>query len=255
MIHVYALTAVPLDLGDLVGVDGRGVRPVACPPLHAVVSDHGRAPGPTRGRALAHARVVAAAGEAAPAVPVQYGARHADETALRAAVRERAGALSDTLARVGGHVEVVVRFAAPVRDPASTVRAGDGTDVAGDPAPSSDVPAPSSDVPDVPAVSPDAAGSGRAYLEGRRERERAERAVRRAARQRLRERTAPFEPLASEAADRSGPRGPERCLLVPDAEVAPLLAAARAAADADGDLVVGGPWPPYTFASQVVGDG
>lgn len=245
MIHVYALTAVPVDLGDLVGVDGRGVRPVACPPLHAVVSDHDRAPGPTRGRALAHARVVAAAGEAAPAVPVQYGARHADETALRAAVRERAGALSDTLARVGGHVEVVVRFAAPVREQAPTGRAGDGTDIAGDPAPSSDV----------PAVSPDAAGSGRAYLEGRRERERAERAVRRAARQRLRERTAPFEPLASEAADRSGPRGPERCLLVPDAEVAPLLAAARAAADADGDLVVGGPWPPYTFASQVVGDG
>jgi hypothetical protein len=227
VIHVYALVDGPVDLGALGGVDDQPLRTVACPPFHAVVSDHDRAPEATRERALAHARVVAAAGERAAAVPVQYGAQHADEAALRGAVADRAESLRRTLSRVGGQVEVVVRF----------------------PRPPFPEPSPSSE-PSPPAV--DAEGSGRAYLEGRLARERSERAALRDATQRLRERTAPLEPLASEAVDRTGPLGPERCLLVPADEVEPLLAAARAAADEHDDLVVGGPWPPYTFASGVV---
>jgi hypothetical protein len=236
VIHLYALTAVPVTLDELAGVDDHVIRSMACPPLHAVVSDHDRAPGVTRERALAHARVVAAAGDRTDAVPVQYGAQHADEDALRAAVAERAEALLGTLSRVGGHVEIVVRFA---RFP----DAG---------APST--PAPGGDPAEAAAGSADAVGSGRAYLEGRLELQRSERATRLAATRRLCERTAPFDRLAVEVVDRAGPRGPERCLLVSADQVEPLLAAARAAAAEHGDLVVGGPWPPYTFASGVGDD-
>lgn len=236
MIHLYALTAVPVALDAVAGVDGHVVRSLACPPLHAVVSDHDGAPGATRERALAHARVVAATGDLTDAVPVQYGALHAEEAGLRAAVADRAEELVRTMSRVGGHVEVVVRF---VRPPD-----------AGAPSTPATVCAP----PQAPGAAADTVGAGRAYLEARLERDRSERATRWAATRGLRERTAPFDRLAVEAVDRPGPWGSERCLLVPADDVEPLLAAAHAAAEEHGDLVVGGPWPPYTFASGVNDD-
>lgn len=227
MIHVYALTGEPVDLGDVAGIDGRRVRTVACPPLHACVSDHDRAPGATRERALAHARVVAAAGDRADAVPVQFGAQHADEASLCATVAERAVPLAGALRRVGGHVEVAVRCGRPPTGGGQLRPARDGARRTGD-----------------------EGSSGRAYLEGRLEQERAERAAHLAAVRWLGECTGPLERLAVETTDRVGPSGPERCLLVHRDDVGALLAAAHDAADEHDDLVVVGPWPPYTFAAD-----
>ncbi len=243
MIHVYALVERPFELDGLIGgVDDRPLRLVYCPPLYAVVSEHDRAPGASRERALAHAAVVAAVAERTDVVPVQYGAQHADDGALRAAVGERAGGLQEAMRRVGGHVEVVVRFDRPPGRPRGAEGGdGDGGDAGADGDGGAKAP---------PGDTVDAEGSGRAYLERRLERERAERTARLAASEQLRARTAPVEQLATEATDRPGPRGPERCLLVHRDEVEPLLAAVRAVAAEDPDLVVGGPWPPYTFASE-----
>jgi hypothetical protein len=48
--------------------------------------------------------------------------------------------------------------------------------------------------------------------------------------------------------ERDGPQGPERCLLVAVEQAERLLELARQLAAGDARLVVGGPWPPYTFA-------
>lgn len=238
MIHVYALTSAPLTLGGETGMDGQPLRTVGCPPLAAVVSDHDRPPAATRERVLTHARVVASVADRASALPVQFGAEHADETALRGAVLEREADLCRALGRVGGHVEVVVRFDGP-EPPVPPASSGPPEPPPGD----ATVPADREGA----GVAPEA-GSGRAYLEQRRAREQHVLSHRRAAAQALRERTAPFEHLAAELLDRAGRYGPERCLLVQRGRLEELLAAARATLEAHDDLVLGGPWPPYTFA-------
>jgi hypothetical protein len=222
VIHLYALAEgeVAGDLSGISGVDAAPVRQVAVPPLRAVVSEHERAPRVSRQRALEHARATLDVCRRCPATPVRYGAHHVDVAALRDAVAEREADLLASVRRVGGHLEVVVRFAdepAPLVTPA-------GEDVAPE---------------DV----------GRTYLEDRRRRLQAEREASRVAAAELREATAGLDPAATSVVEHDdGRRGPERCWLVAHGDADGLAASARRLARADDRLVVGGPWPPYTFA-------
>jgi hypothetical protein len=228
VIHLYALADRPTAVDDLVGVDDAPLREVPVPPLHAVVSEHERAPRATRERALAHADATLRVCRRTSATPVRYGAHHADAAALETALEGRAGDLLASLQRVGGRLEVVVRFAAtptPVGAGASTVSGGSGA-----------------------GSGAEAADAGRAYLEDRLQRERQDREARRAAVEALRESTSVLDAHATEVVERDGPQGPERCLLVAHDDAEVLLDLARELAAGDARLVVGGPWPPYTFA-------
>jgi hypothetical protein len=230
VIHVYALAERPAEVDGLLGVDGSPLRSVPAPPLHAVVSGHERAPRATRERALAHAEATLQVCQLVPATPVRYGAHHADEAALGTALAERGQDLLASVRRVGGRLEVVVRFE---RGPEPvTTAAVTGTGVAA----ASPATGAAADV-----------GAGRAYLEGRLERQRAELRERRAAADDLREQTAGLDRHADRVIERDGAQGPERCLLVPAGSVAVVVAAARGLAS-ERRIVVGGPWPPYTFA-------
>jgi hypothetical protein len=234
VIHLYALAGRPAEVDGLVGVDGAPLRSIPAAPLHAVVSDHEGVPRATRTRALAHAEATLQVCQLAPATPARYGAHHADEAALRSALAERAEDLLASVRRVGGRLEVVVRFE---RRP--------------DPVPASAVGGPASATPRTRGDEDGAAsgeGAGRAYLEGRLERERAEQETRRVAADGLRGRTAVLDEDAVGIIERDGAQGPERCLLVPAGRADAVVATAHALADGEPRIVVGGPWPPYTFA-------
>jgi hypothetical protein len=222
VIHLYALADAPVAVAGLSGLDGAEVRDLHCGRLHAVVSDHDAVPAPTREHALDHAAVVEAVCALVDAVPVRFGVRHADEPALRAALDERAEALVDVLRRVGGRHELVLRATA---------------------APEAKAPTPST------VAAADA--PGRSYLEARLAEERARVTAARSARERLRSRTEELDDLAVEVLERDGPVGPERCLLVDDDRLEATLRLARRLIDAQDGLVLGGPWPPYTFAGGI----
>jgi hypothetical protein len=233
VIHLYALSERAAEVDGLVGVDGAPLRSVPALPLHAVVSEHATAPRATRERAVAHAEATLQVCQLVPATPVRYGAHHADEPALRSALAARSEDLLASVRRVGGRLEVVVRYER--RPEPVTTSAVPGTGSVASRAPAAEAGA-ASDV-----------GSGRAYLEGRLERQRAEEEARRAAADDLRARTAGLDGDAVRVVERDGAQGPERCLLVPAGRVAVVVAAARELA-AGHRIVVGGPWPPYTFA-------
>lgn len=219
MIHCYALSRTAV-VPAAPGIDATVPFAVACDGLHAVVSEHGAAPRPTRERALAHAGVVAAVAAETPTVPVRFGVQHDDRDALRAAVAERAERLEEAMRRVGDRWELVVR------------RAHEAT---GGPA----------------AVAPAARGEGTDYLRRRLEEEQARRAALAAVQEQLRRVSAPIEELADDVLERDGPRGPERCLLVPAAHRDEAVATARRCLAEHGDVVLGGPWPPYSFAEAL----
>ena len=237
MIHLYALCAGPGDLADLRGVDDAPVHAVEVDRgLVAVHSEHARRPVPTRERALRHFEVVTAACRRCErALPVRYGEVHHDLPALCEALRADTADLRARLDRVGGHVEILVRLAAPPRtDPVpAEPSASEPVAVGAAPAP-----------PDA-----EAPGAGRAYLQARRDAEARTAAAHAAAVTTLRRPTQHLAVLAAEVVERAGPTGPERCFRVIRHDAEQLLATARtAAATSDDDLVVGGPWPPYTFA-------
>jgi hypothetical protein len=93
-------------------------------------------------------------------------------------------------------------------------------------------------------------GPGRRYLEERLAEQHAAEAADAAARARVGAATAGLDTIAIAVAERVGRSGPERCFLV-DREATDAFAEAAAAAAAEGGLVVGGPWPPFTFAAEV----
>jgi hypothetical protein len=231
VIHLYALAegVTADDLEGTTGIDAVPLQPMSAPPLVAVVSEHEQAPRVSRERALAHAAATLDVCRRCPATPVRYGAHHADATALRGAVDERSAELLASIHRVGGCLEVVVRFA-ELPEPSP-----------------SDAPGPPDEGAE-PADSADA-GAGRAYLEGRRRREQAEREARRVAAAQLQEATSGLDARAARVVERQdGRQGPERCLLVDHRDAEAVASLARRLAREDSRLVVGGPWPPYTFA-------
>lgn len=221
MIHVYAFVSDNLALDGLRGLDDAELDVVACGALYAVVSFHEAAPASDQSQVLAHGRVVEAAARRVATLPVRFGSRHPDLAGLVAAVSAQERELADRLRTVRGHVEFAVR--APV--PAVPV-------------------APPSEQPD--------AGPGRSYLQGRLAIERAHAAARDEARQRLETVVRPLTPKASRTTSVEGPRGPEICYLV-RADVAETFGATAATLCDGTDLVLVGPWAPYTFASEAHG--
>jgi hypothetical protein len=222
VIHCYALTGAP-SAGPLpAGVDDAAVTQVACGRFHAVVSEHERAPRPTREGALAHAVVVAAAAEDVPTVPVRFGSHHRDVATLRDALADRAAGLAETMAHVGSRRELVIRSSARARAPREAARTS----------------AP--------------AGDGGAYLRERLTQEQQQRAAEGALRDELRRVSAPLDLLVVDVLERHGPEGPERCLLVPLHRLAETLDVARQCLADSPDIVLGGPWPPYSFVEDAV---
>jgi hypothetical protein len=221
VIHLYAVTAAPPPPVGVAGIDGVALSTVDAGALLAVASEHAAAPPATASNALAHATVIAAVGEQVPSVPVRFGAQHRDQAAVRSALTETEDLLLATLARVGNAVEYVVR--------------AEATPATGDP---------------VPTPVDEGEGRGRRYLEERLAEQRAARAAEDAVRERVAAATTGLEGLAIEISERLGRAGPERCFLV-DRSARDAFEAAASAATADPDLVLGGPWPPFTFAAEV----
>lgn len=222
MIHLYALARAAVD-PRVAGVAAAPVVTVEAAGLHAVVSHHDAAVRATADAALAHVTVIEALAEHTDVLPVRFGPGHTDVAALTTELERVRPRLHTLLDRVAGHVEFVVRAAGPP----APVAAGAGRN----------------------EVEHTAQGSGRAYLEGRRAAvlEMAEREE--ALRDRLRSTTEPLASAAAAVRDTTGRSGSERCFLVPRPAAPAFAAQARQLAESGGDLVVGGPWPPFTFSS------
>lgn len=234
MIHLYAL-ARREPVVPATGVDDAPVEVVACGELYAVVSVHERRVRADRRAALAHAEVVEAVAAGADGLPVRFGTVHLDEASLRDAVARDVDALSRRLSYVAGRVEVLLRSARPTAD-----------DSAAAPTPTPE-PVGATEAVGAAAVG-QAGGAGRAYLQRRMSEERAEREGRDRAAQRLRAATGGLDAHAVDVVETTTDRGPERCLLI-DREDVPAVLAEAARLASEHDLVVGGPWAPYTFAA------
>jgi hypothetical protein len=224
VIHLYAVTrgVVP---GSLRGLDDVPLSTVAVGELRAVISRHEVAVPPTEAAALRHVAAIEALAEHADVLPVRFGSRHEDEPDLHRRLEEQLPQLRELLRRVGGHVEFVVRPSAAVpTSPAGrapVLRSDEGA--------------------------PDA-GAGRAYLERRLAEERAVAEELATSRARLHDATEELAGAAAAVHELTRHHGPERCFLVARPGAASFGARARQLVGG-GRYVVGGPWPPFTFAS------
>lgn len=228
MIHLYALARRPELPWALVGIDGADLVVVSCGVLHAIGSEHATAPPPDRDRALQHAAVVGALADRLAVLPLRFGAVHQDRHTVQATVRAQTDGLVRALDRVGGHAEYVVRLArAPGRAAQAPItRTLDRVPVA---------------------------GSGRAYLELRLAELRAAHDAEQVSVAQLRALTEPLTDHAAVALERAGPFGPERCYLVGRDELATFTSVAAACLEGRDELMLGGPWPPFTFALEAIG--
>lgn len=221
MIHLYALTRTSVDIRPE-GIDAAPVVTFEAADLHAAVSHHDAPVPATADAALAHVTVIEALAEHTEVLPVRFGPGHTDTATLRAELDRVRSQLHTLIDRVAGHVEFVVRTVTRTRIPAGAGTQG---------------PRRSTQEP------------GRAYLEGRRAAVRARAEHEASLRDHLFLTTEPLVSAAAAVEETTGRSGPERCFLVPRA-AAPAFAtqARQLVADAD-DLVLGGPWPPFTFSS------
>jgi hypothetical protein len=236
LIHLYALARGPLR-EPVVGIEDAPVRSVPLGEVHAVVSSHRRALATTPEVALRHLTVIETVAEHLDVLPVRFGPGHEDEDTLRTKLEGQAGLLA-ALDRVAGRVEFMVRSEAT---PAPAGNAPAGSGAAGSGAASSGA---------AGSGAGDAAGSpGRAYLEGRRAADRAAAERRAEALEGLRSATRDLDPAATAVLETTGRNGPERCFLVPRSAAEAFAARARRHVASSTTLVVGGPWPPFTFAS------
>jgi hypothetical protein len=240
LIHLYALARGPLR-EPVVGIEDAPVRSVPFGEVHAVVSSHRHALATTREAALRHLTVIEAVTEHLDVLPVRFGPGHEDEDSLRTKLEGEAGLLA-ALDRVAGRVEFMVRSEATPA-PAGNAPAGAGAAGAGAAAAGA--------VPSG-AAGPgagDAGSPGRAYLEGRRAADRAAAERDAEALEGLRSATRALDPAATAVLETTGRNGPERCFLVPRSAAEAFAARARRHVASSTTLVVGGPWPPFTFAS------
>jgi hypothetical protein len=234
MIHLYAVVRGVVDPA-LRGIDDVPVSTLEVGHLRAVVTRH---PEPVQGSedaALRHVAVVERLAEGADAVPVRFGSDHGDERGLTAELEGQEERLDALLDQVGGHVEFVIRTAATTRSRSAAPPAGGpsgGTAAGGDRV---------------------AAGSGRAYLEHRRDEVREREAAVDATRDRLREVSRALVAEDVAVLDTDTRRGPERCFLVARGDAVRFGERARRLTGEGGDLVVSGPWPPFTFAAALPG--
>jgi hypothetical protein len=220
VIHLYALARREPPT-PVRGIDDVEVVFLPVDDLLAVVSHHREALEASDVVALAHVSAIEAVAAHVEVLPVRFGPGHGDDETLRGRLRPQLPELRQRLDRVGGTVEFVIR---PLVTPPVTVP-DDGVE---------------------PAAS--GSGRGRAYLERRRDLERARAAEHDAVRARLIDASRPLVAEALAVHDTVGPRGPERCLLIARA-AAPAFAVRARQLVAEVDLVVGGPWPAFTFAA------
>lgn len=244
MIHLYALARGSRLPSGFLGVEGAELEIVPCGSIEAVVSQHEHAPTANRAGALRHAAVVAKVAQHAEVVPVSFGVQHRHRAGLQDAVGAAAPELLRSLRRVGGYVEFVVRHASArgTRPP----RALEPPDRS----------APDGSAPD--GFAPDRATTG--HRAGRRHLEERLLAEQRRARDaewiataELRALTSPLDGQAAVVVDRAGPHGPQRCFLVERDALVPFTAAASACLEDREELVLGGPCPPYTSATEELG--
>jgi len=127
VIHIYAIAEGLDGLPEVEGIQGAPPERFRCNGFDLVVSEQGAEVEPTEQAVLAHARVVEALLPLAEALlPARFGVAYEDEAALEEAVQERAAKLSESLARVRGHVELGVRIIGeerPESEPPATGRA------------------------------------------------------------------------------------------------------------------------------------
>jgi Gas vesicle synthesis protein GvpL/GvpF len=200
------------------GLGGARLATVPCGELTVLCSRHRTLrPEPTPRQVMAHERVVEAAMERGPALPLRFGTQLAATDALPAALEPRSDELLRALERVSGRVELAVR-AFPEHDEPAPAPAGRG------------------------------ASRGRDYLLARVARHRQAERVTDALHP-------PLEALAAGAVMRERPAPPALLVasyLVDERAVAAFRARAAEIADRlDGArVVVTGPLPPYSFAEE-----
>ncbi|HET9124462.1 MAG TPA: GvpL/GvpF family gas vesicle protein [Solirubrobacteraceae bacterium] len=194
------------------GIGGRPLRAVSSEGLTAIVSEQPTAPAADEETLRAYAGTVEALGELGTVLPARFGTRLADERAVVGMLGERREALSAMAARVRDAVEMGVRMAAERREDAEAV---------------------------------DGSGPGHRYLRALlEERRRAEHLAGRI--------DDAVGGLARERRVRLTPR-PGTLLLgafLVDADAAAAFAQ-RIAGLGEPDLIVSGPWPPYSFVDAL----
>jgi hypothetical protein len=216
VIHLYALAQRTGPLPELRGLDGAAVEALDCGQLRAIVSRHDEQPARTPEQALVHAAVTDAVARVTPTLPVRFDRAHRDEEVLGREIEQRGPELAQLLSEVGGCVEFVIR--AVPETPAGVERSGAG------------------------------GGPGQQYLAQRLAEEQAARAALEAARARLRGCAEGLDQLARASRERDTKRGPEVAYLVEAERADRFRAAAQDRTAQAADVVVGGPWPPYSFA-------
>ena len=212
MIYVYGVMATAAGVPELVGLDDALVEGRELEGLTLALSRlHDGGPEASDAAVLRHAEVVEALARTGAAVlPARFGLAFADDAALEEGVRERRAELEAALAHVEGCVELGLRVLAPGQDGAVAGATGGGD-----------------------------------YLRARlRETE---------ARERLA--TTLHDALAKRARDARRAPAADRWLLssaylvqTPNVEDFQRELEALEAAHPELELVLTGPWPPYSFA-------
>jgi hypothetical protein len=223
-VYLYCVRAADHPPPDaLSGVDGAPVARLVRGPLAAWYALLPRR-APDEAGLRAHEAVVREALRSATPVPFRFGTWFADEAALAALLSDEAERLLALLARVRGRVEM-------------GVRAVEGA--------ASEPPA------DAPVPAPAGSGPGRAYLERRREalgagarRERRAERIAGEVRERL---EAGAEVLTTLLPDPTTPC--ELSFLIPRGEVVSFRERVAALQLEGVELVVSGPWAPYSFVA------
>jgi hypothetical protein len=223
VIHLYALVGPQGAVPEVRGLGDTAVEVLGCGALRAVVSRHDQPPARDQEHVLIHAAVTEEVARTIPALPVRFDAPHRDEGTLRGEIEQRSAELTALLEHVGGCVEFVIR--AVPRAPTTS----EGSHPQG--------------------------GPGQQYLERRLAEEQAQHAAVAAARERLETVVAGLEAMVRQSRSRVTGRGPEMAYLVEQEQAERFRAAAQERTAAHADTVLGGPWPPYTFAGGSIPDG
>ncbi|WP_079079682.1 GvpL/GvpF family gas vesicle protein [Streptomyces hygroscopicus] len=273
LVYVFAVCRGG-DLTALAELPGLGtgapVRTLAAGPLTAVVQDvpaAGFGEEALRQRlsdrdelercARAHHAVITAVSALVPAVPLPLATLYLDDGRVREALGERRTSFLTALDRIAGRAEWGVKVYAPTGAPPSAPDAG---------------PAPDADAPPGPGAAPGpsrpaATGSGRAYLDRVRTRQR-DREQRHTLALRAAERVDTVVRGLAVAARRLRPHGVEvtgkhRTHVLNAAYLLDLgrereLRAALASLrrdETDVQIELSGPWAPYSFADGGIADG
>ncbi|MEU2683545.1 GvpL/GvpF family gas vesicle protein [Streptomyces hygroscopicus] len=273
LVYVFAVCRGG-DLTALAELPGLGtgapVRTLAAGPLTAVVQDvpaAGFGEEALRQRlsdrdelercARAHHAVITAVSALVPAVPLPLATLYLDDGRVREALGERRTSFLTALDRIAGRAEWGVKVYAPTGAPPSAPDAGPAPDADATPGPGA-APGPSR---------PAATGSGRAYLDRVRTRQR-DREQRHTLALRAAERVDTVVRGLAVAARRLRPHGVEvtgkhRTHVLNAAYLLDLgrereLRAALASLrrdETDVQIELSGPWAPYSFADAGIADG